>query len=508
MRLIAIFLVLLALLIFVDYGITWDETVELFKRHKGPRTFAFWFGGFDPSNAPFTTGHNPFTFFIYYTLHHGLEALGLATEIHETYHLLTAFIAILGFVLSYRVACSILPERWALVAAVFVMLSPRFFGHSFANFKDIPFAVAWLFCIHTLLGAVRNLTTRKILLHGAALGVLLTVRIGGLMFVPISVLGIALGAYNSERPQWLQRALGFTAAMGLALAIHYLSYPYLLLHPIDGIWELLSTQSQFAWQGETLTLGQAIHSDAVPFWYAPLWLLITLPEIIVLGVVMAILFFVFRLARPTVEGTILGVSLGLPLAYVILTAAPIYDGARHILFLFPLLTIVAFWGLHALHQRLPWSFALPGVLAVAGLSLIFTIVQLHPYQSTYFNQFVGGVDDAQGQFTVDYWASTSKESAHWLKQEHGEMGRLCVTAELSQSWELYMPNWVVEDTTSIDDCPRWCEYAYAFARNDWLDKAAAYAKAHPTLWKPVHHIERAGARLGTVFKNLQPVTRP
>ena len=500
--------VLLALFLFRDYGITWDETVEHFVYRKGERTFTFWFGGFDPVDALFETGHNPFTFFAYYTLHHGLDAFGLAPEIHESYHLFTVLIAALGFVLVYRLAGRFMPDAWALAAVLFLLLSPRYFGNCFTNFKDIPFAVCWVFCIQTLLRATREPTTSKMLLHGVGLGLLMTVRIGGLMFVPISLLGLFLGARASSTAQWRARILGFSAAMAVAMAIHYLSYPYVLLHPIDGFWELLTFQSQFPWPGDTLTLGQAIRSDAVPMWYVPIWLLVSTPEVLLVGWLIALFFGATRGRLPGLDARIVLFALLFPLAYVILTAAPIYDGLRHILFLFPLWVIIAFWGFYQLHTKLRWRRAVPSVLAVTAIWLAIQIAQLHPYQTVYFNQLVGGSAGAQGKFTLDYWANISKESALWLKDEIGPVGRLCVTAELSPSWEVYLPTWVVADTLSIKDCPSWSQYAYAFARNDWLDLATEYADAHPTLWVPIHHIERSGARLGTVFKNLQPTQGP
>jgi hypothetical protein len=46
--------------------------------------------------------------------------------------------------------------------------------------------------------------------------------------------------------------------------------------------------------------------------------------------------------------------------------------------------------------------ALPGVVS---------LVRLHPYEYSYYNQFLGGVDAAVDRFELEYWATSYRESA-------------------------------------------------------------------------------------------------
>ena len=80
---LAALMLLGAFLLFSDYGVTWDEAVEHGYWHRGPRTLNFWIGGFASYDAPFATGHNPFTFFVYYVLHHALDAIGVAPPLQN-----------------------------------------------------------------------------------------------------------------------------------------------------------------------------------------------------------------------------------------------------------------------------------------------------------------------------------------------------------------------------------------------------------------------------------------
>jgi hypothetical protein len=44
------------------------------------------------------------------------------------------------------------------------------------------------------------------------------------------------------------------------------------------------------------------------------------------------------------------------------------------------------------------------------------MVRLHPYQSSYFNEFVGGVAGAEGRYETDYWISSYREAMLWINE--------------------------------------------------------------------------------------------
>jgi hypothetical protein len=193
-----------------------------------------------------------------------------------------------------------------------------------------------------------------------------------------------------------------------------------------------------------------------------------------------------------------------PLVYVSAARAPLYDGIRHVLFVIPPLVVLATMGLRSAAQRLP---GVPFVTGAGAAWALYAVVTLHPYQAIYFNVLVGGLSGAQSHYTLDYWGHTSKESARWLQDSGEAPATLCVVGELAASWEPYLPGWAVEDSVDLGGCPIWAHYAYAFSRNDWRERAAAYAADHPQRWQEAHHITRAGAVLGTVFVNPRPVPR-
>ncbi len=493
-------LLLLVVLVFDDFGVTWDETVELYQRHKGPRTLAFWQqlltgAGVDPYNAPFDTGHNPFVWFVYYSLYSFWSAVGGAPAQIDAYHLFTALVSVVGVVFAYRVAATLLPHRWALVAAVLVAVSPRLLGHAFGNFKDIPFAVAWLAALDTLIRAVEAPSRRTVLWHGVAIGALLVQRIGGLLFAPLSLLGFVLVARRAaDRAALLRWA---ASAMVLALGIHYLSYPYLLLHPIDGLVELFETQASFDWHGVTLTLGDPIGIERVPRWYAVVWLWVTTPEVTPVR------------ARPSTSTVLLLLSALFPLAWITASRAPIYDGARHILFVVPPLTVAAVVGWHALHRRLAIDALrariVPSVLVLAIVWLAVANARLHPYQAVWFNQTTGGLDGAAGRWTLDYWATTTAEVSAQLS-DASEPRTLCVVGALENGFRLYLGDgWDVQDEDEAGICDPYVHYLFGYSRNRILEETAAFVTERPGRWEVAYRVERAGIPLAILWRNTRPL---
>jgi hypothetical protein len=112
-----------------------------------------------------------------------------------------------------------------------------------------------------------------------------------------------------------------------------------------------------------------------------------------------------------------GVTL-FPAAYAVLSGAMIYDGIRHLLFIYPPLVALAACG---------WRLVLDGpkrglrVLAAATLALGLVEPLLfqwrnHPNQAVYFNAFAGGPRGAFGQYELDYWGNSLLQGLKWADE--------------------------------------------------------------------------------------------
>jgi hypothetical protein len=87
-----------------------------------------------------------------------------------------------------------------------------------------------------------------------------------------------------------------------------------------------------------------------------------------------------------------------------------YDGFRHFLFILPPVFIFAGFAFEKLFSWIHSRRANLALLAAVLLPSVVGVTQLHPYQYTYYNSFVGGTGRAFRNFETDYWLTCYKEA--------------------------------------------------------------------------------------------------
>src|SRR3981081_698475 len=106
----------------------------------------------------------------------------------------------------------------------------------------------------------------------------------------------------------------------------------------------------------------------------------------------------------------------LPLAFLIVQRATIYNGIRHVLFVVPMLAVIAGAGLRAL---LPLLRRVPVIAAVVGGayigSMVTTLAVLHPLEYVAMNSLSGGTRGADDRFELDYWSVAAREAVRRLE---------------------------------------------------------------------------------------------
>jgi tetratricopeptide (TPR) repeat protein len=108
-----------------------------------------------------------------------------------------------------------------------------------------------------------------------------------------------------------------------------------------------------------------------------------------------------------------------PVIFVILKNSNLYGSWRHFLFLYPGIILFSALGIHAFLIRFKQQFVR---MATAVLFLILLVHPLkfmamnHPYFYLYYNQLVGGLSGAYGNYETDYYYTSIREGAEWLQE--------------------------------------------------------------------------------------------
>ncbi len=350
-------------------------------------------------------------------------------------HLLTHLFFLTGGYFCYLLAYRLFGDRrLALFALLLFLLHPRLYAHSFFNSKDIPFLAMFMIALYLVQRAFGRDTVAAFALCGVGVGVLVNLRVMGVMlFVAVAALralDLAQARGRAER----RRALGTAAAFVLAAAgALYAVSPYLWLDPF-AIVEAFATLARHPMHVPTLFQGESVRWPWIPPHYLPTWMAITTPPATLLLSLIGAAAVIRRggacpgsvLHNTGVRFELLLLAcLALPPAAVIALQSNLYNGWRQMYFLYAPLCLLAVYGLRALlgAARRPWlmggAWLRRGlcVLAAAALAGMATdIVRLHPYQQAYFNFLVDRrtPERSRTQYQMLYWATEYREGLEYL----------------------------------------------------------------------------------------------
>ena len=427
-----------------DYGVTADEPVQRhlavmtadYVRHGDGRLLDHWdrfYGvGFE---LPLLLAE---------------RALGL-DDLRDAYlarHVLTHLFFVAGgfccSLLAYRLTGS---RAAALAALLLFLLHPRLYAHSFFNSKDVPFLAMFTICLLLIHRAFGKNDLASFVLCGAAVGLLVNIRIAGVMLF-LAVLGMrALDLLLAGSARERRRAAAAAAAFALAAALAlYATWPWLWTDPLGRFAEALARMSRFPNFVDELFRGEYVPSYDPPPAYVPGWFLVTTPPAaILLGLAGAAALARRCAARPADAlrntdlrfGLLLAGCVALPVAAAILLDSNLYNGWRQLYFLYGPVCLLAACGLSRL-ASLAGRAGGPGargavyVLAGAGLAVaLASIVRLHPQQHAYFNLLADreAPERLRAQYALDYWGHSYLEALRHLLELRPD-GTIAVDGEI------------------------------------------------------------------------------
>jgi len=322
-------------------------------------------------------------------------------DVYLSRHLLTHLFFLASGVFCYLLVLRMFNSRaLALVAVALFLLHPRLYAHSFFNSKDIPFLAAFMIALCLTHRAFRRDTLGAFLLCGVGVGLLINLRIMGVVLfaavLALRALDLALAGSADGRKRVLLTGGAFALAAVLTL---HASLPVLWADPAGQLAEWARTLSgdhpnAIYW----LFRGEWLYSqDTPPLDYVPVWVGITTPPATLLLAFVGAVALAWRCLRrprgvirngPSRFGLLLvALPVATVTAIVALESNP-YDHWRHLYFLYAPLLLLAVFGLRGIMAlaKGPWPRTGAYVLAGAAIAIaVVAMVRIHPYQSSYFN---------------------------------------------------------------------------------------------------------------------------
>ena len=387
------------------------------------------------------------------------RSLGL-TDSHDVYlsrYFVTHCFFLAGAFACYLLACRLFGSRaLALLAMLFFLCHPRIYAHSFFNSKDAPFLSMFMIALLLADWALRR---------GREGG-------GGAAVGPFAALGAWIGLIGSIRPMAFmllalvalarcadvgasRRRLARLVASGAALTVaagagFFAGLPYLWADPLARLAEWFALATDHPTEVQSLFLGELIRTDERPVAYVPVWMVITTPPVVTVLALLGGIGICVRLAtsmRKTLGDAsarfkaLLAACVLITVVVVTLWVGNIYNGWRHLHFLYGPLCLGAAGGLAWLRRNAGRRLAVLGG-AVACLGVVPAVAwtaRLHPHEHVYFNFLVDRKtpERLRAQFDMDYWAVSYKEALERLLD--ALPGRVHVAGLVEQSIALLAP---------------------------------------------------------------------
>lgn len=421
-----------------DYGLTVDEWNA---DSYGPKALAWYLSGFT-DRSTFTDVED--TLWYYGPWFHSLITVVQGTGIAEHWavrHAMTFLSGLAGIALLLPIG-RLAAGRWAGLAAVTLCLTCGYlYGGNFFTPIDVPF----LFAMTAATLAVMLMARDRVPTWGATVaaglltGLAIATRSSGIISQTYLVGAMALCAIEAilAEPQSRGRPIARIAAHTLAAILlgwltAFLLWPWLQIgNPFTQFYEAFAYFAKHPASWDFQHWGYTVTTNRLPWSYVPAQLAVRLPEAFLVFLVLGLLMGVGhgiglageagralaagkweRLKAATLALTrarlalVVWAAVLLPMAFIMVKGSTLYNGIRHVLFLIPVVAVIAAYGFA---RTLPLLRRFP-ILAGAGIGAylgyqVYLFAALHPLEYIEFNVLAGGVHGAYQRFDMDYWSA-------------------------------------------------------------------------------------------------------
>ncbi len=409
-----IILLIVGFSIYSDYGISWDEPAC--RNDMAIPNYKFILDGdYNSLKDNIAKYHGP----AFELLLFQIEKLFEIKDIRDIFlmrHLVTFLLFAFSIIFFYKLCLRIFKSNnIATLGAAMLILSPRVFAESFYNVKDLAFLSIMCISLYTTVRFLDKKNFSTALLHAFVSAIAIDIRIMGII-IPVFTFFFLI--WEIIRIKERREKLIKVSVLFLIVLIVFviLFWPILWRNPVENFINAFRESSKYPWGGTLLYCGKLIDASGLPWHYIPVWLLVTTPLLYTLLFLAGLVSFVQKLYSKRVFSVIdlLNVYVFfVPVFSVITLHSVLYDGWRHLYYIYPSFIIIALSGFHFLfvsEKSEKIKRVLFSGIVLYCIYIAFVMFKLHPYQNLYFNYFAGkSLAEARENFEMDYWGLSYKE---------------------------------------------------------------------------------------------------
>ena len=342
-------------------------------------------------------------------------------------HLLNFTLFFIGSIFFYKLLLNRFSNySISLVGTLFFVLSPRIYGSSFFNNKDVVFLSLITIALYFAFKALDKPNYKNLLIFSIFAALSTSHRILGIL-LPVSFVTFYLLSLLSKNKN-LNNLLSMIFFCVFYFIFLILFWPVLWSSPIENLVLAFKWFSSQVLEVKMLFNGKYVYTNFLPYNYIFTWIFITTPILytilFIIGYFIILQRFFLRFINIKEKNyysdlwrgvnekkdlfvffNLTSVILGLITLNIIL-----YTGWRQIYFLNIFIVYIATYGFYYLGIKIKSKFNKRIQYSIVGIFLIFIFHKMiiyHPYQNLYFNSIFK--KDVHNKFDVDYWGLSAKK---------------------------------------------------------------------------------------------------
>jgi hypothetical protein len=366
-----------------------------------------------------------------------LELVFKITDSRQIY-LFRHFFNFLLFFTSVFIFYKIVKNRYnsyftGIIGAAFLVASPRIFAESFYNTKDICLMSLFIINLFTAINFIEKPNIKTAIIFAIISSLTIDVRILGI-FLPVLIFLIYIINIlrNNDFKNKILPLLFFLITLPFLIILFW---PYLWGDPVGNFIEAFAHLSKHTFYGYNFYLAEYISVQNVPWHYPIVWIFITTPIFYLVLFVIGFVFIVYRLIKRLIkieennsykdlwrgkrelQDLIFFSTFLIPIFIIIILNSTLYDGWRHLYFIYPSFLMISIYGLNLIKiVILKKKDLLINFLTCFLVLQIFIWMYLnHPFQYVYFNLLAE--KNFNKNFEMDYWGISNKIALEYIAKK-------------------------------------------------------------------------------------------
>ncbi len=433
-----------------DFGMTWDE-----RQHNDYSQLSYkWFAtmGEDSSAVAEPKGSSDFIRQAY--RFYGEQINTVSSIVYNTFdlpqfetrHFINALYGLIGIIFCGLAVKQLVGWRGGILAIIFMVFNPGWFGNSMNNPTDIPFASSFAMSLYFFIKILKSMpkpSTSNLVWLGMAIGLGIASRVGA--FLIVAYFGLFLGIqflwlFKNKNNQPFKligkyfKVFIIVAILGYFLGI--LLWPYGLLSPFKNPFIAFAKASDNSFYTNNVEIFEGKRMYMLlqaPWYYVIKFLSIGNPIYLLLGSGLFIVLIKWIKDSIGIDMVLMLLFMVLfPIVYVEYSNINYYNGWRHYLFIVPSIVVLAAVAYDYLIGNKNIIIQYVSIFVLIGLFVkpTYWFIKNHPNQYVYFNEFVGGINGAYGNYETDYYSNSCREAGEWIaKQEPNKNLLVCINNE-------------------------------------------------------------------------------